>query len=60
MKFNLLKTIGVIVLTLCLSVLCTESYAQDTGKIKITLDANNMSVKQILDKVEKDGKALCA
>lgn len=54
MKFNLLKTIGVIVLTLCLSVLCTESYAQDTGKIKITLDANNMSVKQILDKVEKD------
>ena len=54
MKFNLLKTIGVIVLTLSLSLLCAESYAQDTGKMKITLKANNMSVKQILDKVEKD------
>ncbi len=54
MKFNLLKTIGVIVLTLSLSLLCEESYAQDTGKMKITLKANNMSVKQILDKVEKD------
>ena len=54
MKFNFLKTVGAAMLTLCLSVLWTASYAQDIGKVKITLDEKNSSVKQILDKVGKE------
>ena len=54
MKFNFLKTVGAAMLTLCLSVLWTASYAQDIGKVKITLDEKNNSVKQILDKVGKE------
>ena len=49
MKFNFLKTVGAAMLTLCLSVLWTASYAQDIGKMKITLDEKNTSVKEILE-----------
>ena len=54
MGMNLLKTIVTITLTLVLSVFFTEVHAQELDKVKITIDVEDFSVKQILDKVESD------
>ena len=53
MKYYLIKEIGVMLCALALLFFSADSYAQSTDKIKVSVNASNETVKNILEQVEK-------
>lgn len=47
------RSVIIAVLAFLMSFLCTSSFAQDIDKLSITIDAHNLSIRQILSNVEK-------
>jgi len=56
MKINFNQTHGRIFVSICLILLWVNVFAQDVSKLKFSVNENNLTIKKILEKVEKDRK----